>query len=67
MALPRGADDIFSAASPGAPGPEPETSTNLELGYRANRSTFNASVVAYKTEFKNRLQQFAAVVPGGGT
>ncbi|WP_132089594.1 TonB-dependent receptor [Caulobacter sp. BK020] len=67
MALPRGADDIFSAASPSAPGPKPETSTNLELGYRANRSTFNASFVVYKTEFKNRLQQFNAVVPGSPT
>jgi iron complex outermembrane receptor protein len=66
MALPRGADDVFSAASPTITGPKPETSTNLELGYRANRPTFNASVVVYKTEFKNRLQAFAALVPGGG-
>jgi iron complex outermembrane receptor protein len=66
MALPRGADDIFSAASPTVAGPDPETSTNWELGYRANHKTFNASVVAYKTEFKNRLQAFAALVPGGG-
>ena len=29
---PRGADDIFSAASPLAPGPEAETSTNWEIG-----------------------------------
>jgi iron complex outermembrane receptor protein len=66
MALPRGADDVFSAASPATRVPDPERSTNLELGYRANRPTFNASVVAYKTEFKNRLQQFSAEVPGGG-
>jgi len=67
MALPRGADDIFSAASPLAPGPEAETSTNWELGYRANRPTFNASIVAYQTSFENRLQAFAAVVPGSST
>jgi iron complex outermembrane receptor protein len=66
MALPRGADDIFSAASPTVTGPEPETSTNWEIGYRANHRTFNASIVAYQTEFKNRLQSFAALVPGGG-
>jgi iron complex outermembrane receptor protein len=65
MALPRGADDVFSAASPTVAGPDPETSKNLELGYRANRPTFNASVVAYKTTFKNRLQQFNTEVPGG--
>ena len=66
MALPRGADDVFSAASPTVVAPKPETSKNLELGYRANRATFNASVVAYKTTFKNRLQQFNTEVPGGG-
>jgi len=66
MALPRGADDIFSAASPTVAGPDPETSTNWELGYRANHKTFNASIVAYQTEFKNRLQAFASLVPGGG-
>ena len=67
MALPRGADDVFSTASPGAPGPQAERSTNYELGYRANRPTFNASIVAYKTEFKNRLQAFASPVPGSTT
>jgi len=67
MALPRGADDIFSQASPAAPGPEAETSKNLELGYRANRATFNASLVIYKTTFQNRLQAFAAIVPGSTT
>lgn len=66
MALPRGADDIFSAASPTVEGPKPETSTNWEIGYRANHRTFNASIVAYQTEFKNRLQSFASLVPGGG-
>jgi iron complex outermembrane receptor protein len=67
MALPRGADDIFSAATPAVTGPEPETSQNLEVGYRANRPTFNASVVAYYTAFDNRLQAYASVVPGSGT
>ena len=38
-----------------------------ELGYRANRATFNASFVVYKTEFKNRLQSFSALVPGSTT
>ncbi|USQ98313.1 TonB-dependent receptor [Caulobacter sp. RL271] len=66
MALPRGADDIFSAASPTIASPLPETSTNWEFGYRANHRTFNASIVAYQTEFKNRLQAFASLVPGGG-
>ncbi|MBN9318700.1 MAG: TonB-dependent receptor, partial [Caulobacterales bacterium] len=64
MALPRGADDIFSAASPAVPAPQAETAKNLELGYRANRRTFNASVVVYKTTFENRLQSFAQIVPG---
>jgi iron complex outermembrane receptor protein len=66
MALPRGADDVFSAASPLVAGPEPETAKNIELGYRANRSTFNASFVVYSTKFENRLQSFAAEVPGSG-
>ena len=67
MALPRGADDVLSAASPLVPAPEAETSTNIELGYRANRATFNASFVVYKTEFKNRLQSFSSPVPGSTT
>ncbi len=67
MALPRGADDVLSAASPTIAAPKAETSTNFELGYRANHPTFNASFVVYKTEFKNRLQQFNTVVPGSST
>ena len=67
MALPRGADDVLSAASPTVTPPKAETSTNIELGYRANRPTFNASLVVYKTEFKNRLQQFNSEVPGSTT
>lgn len=67
MALPRGADDIFSAASPLAPGPEAETAKNYELGVRTNRPTFNASLVGYFTRFENRLQSFASPVPGSTT
>ena len=64
MALPRGADDIFSQASPAAPGPDAETSKNMELGLRTNHPTFSASLAAYFTSFDNRLQSFAAPVPG---
>lgn len=64
MALPRGADDIFSAASPLAPGPVAETAKNYELGFRTNRSMFNASIAAFYTRFDNRLQAFATIVPG---
>lgn len=67
MALPRGADDIFSAASPLAPGPDAEKAKNYEIGVRANRPTFNASLVAYFTKFDNRLQSFASLVPGSTT
>ena len=67
MALPRGADDVFSAASPIVPAPKAETSKNMELGYRANRQTFNASFVVYKTTFQNRLQSYSALVPGSTT
>lgn len=67
MALPRGADDIFSAASPAVQGPEAETSKNWELGYRTNRATLNASASLYYTSFDNRLQAYASVVPGSTT
>ena len=67
LALPRGADDIFSAASPAAPGPDAERAKNVELGVRTNRATFNASFVLYGTRFENRLQSFAAPVPGSTT
>jgi len=67
MALPRGADDIFATASPAAPGPDAERAKNYELGVRANRPTFNASLVAYFTKFDNRLQAFASPVPGSTT
>jgi len=64
MALPRGADDIFRAASPSAPPPDAERAKNYEVGYRINRPTFNASWALYRTDFDNRLQAFASAVPG---
>lgn len=67
MALPQGADDVFSQASPLAPGPDAETSRNFELGIRSNRPTFNAALVAYHTSFDNRLQAYASPVPGSTT
>lgn len=67
LALPRGADDIFSAASPSVPAPAAEKSTNWELGLRTNQPTYNASWVVYRTDFQNRLQAYAAPVPGSPT
>lgn len=67
MALPRGADDIFSAASPNVPGPKAETAKNFELGVRTNRATVNASLALYSTKFDNRLQSYSAEVPGSTT
>ncbi|VVM70447.1 Vitamin B12 transporter BtuB [Pseudomonas fluorescens] len=64
MALPRGADDIFRAASPSAPPPEAERAKNYDVGYRINRPTFNAAWALYRTDFDNRLQAFASAVPG---
>ncbi|MCQ9422838.1 TonB-dependent receptor [Pseudomonas sp. LJDD11] len=67
LALPRGADDVYRAASPNVPAPEAETSKNYEVGYRLNYPTFNAAWALYRTEFDNRLQSFAAIVPGSTT
>ena len=67
LALPQGADDIFSQASPLAPGPEAETSQNMELGWRTNHPTFNGAIATYLTKFDNRLQAFASPVPGSTT
>ena len=64
MALPRGADDIFRAASPSAPPPDAERAKNYEVGYRINRPTFNAAWALYRTDFDNRLQAFTSAVPG---
>lgn len=67
MALPQGVDDILSTASPLVPAPKAEKANNIELGYRANRPTFNAALVVYMTRFTNRLQSFASPVPGSTT
>lgn len=67
LALPRGADDIFSQASPAAPGPDAETSDNFEIGLRTNRGSFSAAIATYFTSFDNRLQAFASPVPGSTT
>ena len=67
MALPRGADDIFAAASPLAPPPAAERAKNIELGARANQPTFNVSFTVYSTSFSNRLQSYASPVPGSTT
>jgi iron complex outermembrane receptor protein len=74
MALPRGADDNYtltpSNSTPAKPDqtvtptPKAETAKNVELGYRANHRTFNASVAFYGTEFNNRLQSYSTLVPG---
>ena len=64
MALPRGADDIYRAASPQAPAPQAEKAKNYELGWRLNRPTFNAAWALYRSDFANRLQAFASPVPG---
>ena len=67
LALPQGADDIYSQASPAAPGPEAETAENLELGLRSNRGTFNGVLALYASRFDDRLQSYASPVPGSGT
>ena len=67
MALPRGADDVFRAASPNVPAPAAETSKNYEVGYRLSHPTFNAALALYRTQFDNRLQAFAAPVAGSST
>ncbi len=67
MAFPRGADDVFAAASPAAPAPSPERAKNVALGIRGNHSTFNASLAGYFTRFDDRLQSFSSPVPGSTT
>lgn len=67
LALPRGADDVFALASPGARTPDAEISKNWELGVRTNRPRFNAALALYKTTFDNRLQSYAVTIPGSGT
>jgi outer membrane receptor protein involved in Fe transport len=67
IALPRGADDVFRAASANVPAPAAETSKNYEVGCRLNRPTFNAAWALYRAEFDNRLQAFASPVAGSST
>ncbi len=68
MSMPRGADAVYyTPTTPNVPAPKAETSKNLELGYRVNRPTFNASVVSYYTTFENRLQSFSEYLPGTTT
>ncbi|PZR37444.1 TonB-dependent receptor [Caulobacter segnis] len=68
MSLPRGADAVYyTPATVNVPAPKAETSKNIELGYRANHPTFNASVVTYYTSFQNRLQSFSEYLPGTTT
>jgi iron complex outermembrane receptor protein len=68
LALPRGADDVF--AGPDNPALaqslDAETSSNVEIGYRTNRPTFNAAIAVYYTAFENFLQSYSVTVPGGG-
>jgi iron complex outermembrane receptor protein len=74
MALPRGADDNYTStagtstpAKPDTtivPNPKAEMSKNIELGYRVNHATYNASLAVYSTEFSNRLQSYSTLVPG---
>lgn len=64
LALPRGADDVFTQSAPSVPLPSAEKSENFEVGYRLNHPQFNASIAAYYTSFDNRIQPYAAPVPG---
>ncbi len=71
-ALPRGTDDIFSTipnSTAFVPAPEAEESENFEIGARTTRGELYGSVAAYYTTFDNRIESFAAPLPGqvGGT
>ena len=71
-ALPRGTDDIFSTipnSTAFVPAPEAEESENFEIGARTTRGEVYGSVAAYYTTFDNRIESFAAPLPGqvGGT
>jgi iron complex outermembrane receptor protein len=71
MALPKGMDDIYSVTRPGTsalvPAPAAERATNFEIGIRTNQGQFYASLAAYYTRFKNRIQSITSFVPGGGS
>ncbi len=59
------ADDVYSAASIAATQRvEAEKAQNIEAGIRTNRGAFNGVLSVYSTGFRNRLQQFSALVPG---
>jgi iron complex outermembrane receptor protein len=71
-ALPRGTDDIFATAPNTqaiAPTPEAEESENFEVGLRTTQGELYGSVAAYYTTFDNRIESYAAPLPGqtGGT
>lgn len=69
MALPKGMDDIYSVIRPGGllvTPPAPERSTNMELGVRTNQGQLYASLAAFYTKFKNRIQSITTFLPGGG-
>lgn len=44
-----------AAVAPGNPDLEPEESTSYELGLRFNNGTTTAGIVAYRTDFRNRI------------
>ena len=68
MSMPRGADSVYyTPITTNTPDPKAETSKNLELGYRANRRTFNASISTYYTTFANRLQSSTYYLEGTTT
>lgn len=67
MALPRGMDDIFAVPSPKPlPVPRPEKARNMELGFRTVQRSYFASLTAYYTRFKDRLQALTGILPGTG-
>jgi iron complex outermembrane receptor protein len=66
-ALPRGTDDIYSIAlnsTAALERAEAEESENFELGLRSTRGSFYGAVAAYYTTFENRIESYAAPVPG---
>ncbi len=66
-ALPRGTDDIFATAPTAAataPSPEAEESENFEVGMRTTQGELYGSVAAYYTTFDNRIESYAAPLPG---
>jgi iron complex outermembrane receptor protein len=70
MALPKGMDDIYSVIRPGGalvPQPDPERSTNMELGIRTNQGQVYASLAGFYTKFKNRIQSITTFLQGGGS